>query len=212
MQRRRVCGRTGTMFSIARIFEVMVATAFYSGLVYMFYDGTARRVGKVGSALLPAVWAARDPSVLVVTALHNQPCSYPRGDHLNFLSVMNKQDFARLHGYPIVATAIVADPALPSAWNKIGWLLRAYREFPTAEWYMWVDSDAMIVDPTFEIPFHDFGGKDLVAWGNAEQLKAGNALAGFNSGVMLFRRSKWTKQFLEAVAELGRVPEPELGE
>ena len=29
---------------------------------------------------------------------------------------------------------------------------------------------------------------------------------------MLFRRSKWTKQFLEAVAELGRVPEPELGE
>ena len=28
------------MFSIARIFEVMVATAFYSGLVYMFYDGT----------------------------------------------------------------------------------------------------------------------------------------------------------------------------
>ena len=26
--------------SIARIFEVMVATAFYSGLVYMFYDGT----------------------------------------------------------------------------------------------------------------------------------------------------------------------------
>lgn len=28
------------MFSIARIFEVMIATAFYSGLVYMFYDGT----------------------------------------------------------------------------------------------------------------------------------------------------------------------------
>jgi len=36
--------------------------------------------------------------------------------------------------------------------------------------------------------------------------------AGFNSGVMLFRRSKWTKEFLEAVAELGRVPEPRLGE
>ena len=52
------------------------------------------------------------------------------------------------------------------------------QEFPTAEWYMWVDSDAMIVDPTFEIPFHDFGGKDLVAWGNEEQLRAGNALAG----------------------------------
>lgn len=53
--------------------------------------GAARRVGKVGSAVLPAVWPARDPSVLVVTALHNQPCAYPRGDHLNFLSIMNKQ-------------------------------------------------------------------------------------------------------------------------
>ena len=29
---------------------------------------------------------------------------------------------------------------------------------------------------------------------------------------MLFRRSKWTKEFLEAVADLGRVPEPQLGE
>jgi hypothetical protein len=37
------------------------------------------------------------------------------------------QDFARLHGYDIVATSIVADPSLPHAWNKIGWLLRAYR-------------------------------------------------------------------------------------
>jgi hypothetical protein len=150
---------------------------------------------------------------------------------------------------------------------------------------MWIDSDAMIVDPAFEIPFHMFGGKDLVAWGNEEQLRAGDALAGacgpqwaaasraisrstqtrqrgallharpgspnlpsqlrlspfsmlripgkspaaqhgtgaaatgaraaragFNSGVMLFRRSKWTKEFLEAVADLGRVPEPQLGE
>ena len=73
--------------------------------------------------------------------------------------------------------------------NAAKWMLRAVhstcishsclpvQEFPTAEWYMWVDSDAMIVDPTFEIPFNQFGGKDLVAWGN-EQLRAGNALAG----------------------------------
>lgn len=41
------------------------------------------------------------------------------------------QDYARLHGYPIVATAIVADPTLPNSWNKIGWLLRAYRVQPS---------------------------------------------------------------------------------
>jgi hypothetical protein len=48
-------------------------------------------MGKVGSALLPAVWPVREPEVLVVTALHSRPCTYPRGDHLNFLSVLNKQ-------------------------------------------------------------------------------------------------------------------------
>ncbi len=38
-----------TMFSIARIFEVMIATAFYSGLVYMFYDGTGQPLANAGA-------------------------------------------------------------------------------------------------------------------------------------------------------------------
>lgn len=33
-----------------------------------------------------------------------------------------------------------------------------------------------------------------------------------NSGVMLFRRTPWMEEFLEQVATLGRIPEPELGE
>ena len=37
------------MFSIARIFEVMIATAFYSGLVYMFYDGTGQPLASAGA-------------------------------------------------------------------------------------------------------------------------------------------------------------------
>ena len=36
--------------------------------------------------------------------------------------------------------------------------------------------------------------------------------AGMNSGVMLFRRTPWMKSFLESVAALGRIPEPELGQ
>ena len=35
-------------------------------------------------------------------------------------------------------------------------------------------------------------------------------VAGMNSGVMLFRKSKWSQEFLEEVARLGRIPEPEL--
>ncbi len=36
--------------------------------------------------------------------------------------------------------------------------------------------------------------------------------AGMNSGVMLFRKSEWSLKFLSAIAELGRIPEPKLGE
>ena len=55
--------------------------------------------------------------------------SWPQLDHARarLTSTGARQDFARLHGYPIVATSIVADPSLPMQWNKIGWLLRAYR-------------------------------------------------------------------------------------
>ena len=36
--------------------------------------------------------------------------------------------------------------------------------------------------------------------------------AGMNSGVMLFRKSEWSLKFLQAIADLGRIPEPKLGE
>ena len=39
----------------------------------------------------------------------------------------------------------------------------------------------------------------------------GMVRAGMNSGVMLFRRGPWMRDFLEQVAALGRIPEPELG-
>lgn len=36
--------------------------------------------------------------------------------------------------------------------------------------------------------------------------------SGMNSGVMLFRKSEWSLKFLQAIADLGRIPEPKLGE
>ena len=37
------------------------------------------------------MFAHHDPSVLILTAIHNKPCVYQKGDHLNFMSVLNKQ-------------------------------------------------------------------------------------------------------------------------
>lgn len=37
-------------------------------------------------------------------------------------------------------------------------------------------------------------------------------LAGMNSGVMLFRNTRWSREFLQGIAEIGLIPEPFLGQ
>ena len=75
---------------------------------------------------------------------------------------------------------------------------------------MWIDSDTMIIDVSFLLPFQRFKGKDLVIWGNETRLALGDGRRGINSGVMLIRNSDWAKDFFEQVAELGRIAEPGL--
>ncbi|CAL8464124.1 g3659 [Coccomyxa elongata] len=199
------------MVPVLRMFEVVVATAFYSGLCYMVFEGTARQLGKfgLGSSMFSTQKA---PEMLIITAIHSKSCVYKQGDHLNFMSVVNKQDYARLHNYKVIAATNVADPTLDNMWNKVGWLLKVYHEHPETEWFMWIDSDTMIINPTFQLPLNKFAGKDLVIWGNETALLSGDGRSGMNSGVMLFRRTPWMEEFLEQVATLGRIPEPELGE
>ena len=43
---------------------------------------------------------------------------------------------------------------------------------------MWIDSDTMIINPSFNIPFGEFKGKDLVIWGNETRLLAGDGRSG----------------------------------
>ena len=75
---------------------------------------------------------------------------------------------------------------------------------------MWIDSDTMIIDVSFLLPFQRFKGKDLVIWGNETRLALGDGRRGINSGVMLIRNSDWAKDFFEQVVELGRIAEPGL--
>ena len=57
------------------------------GVDYISVWRAARQFGKLGSAM----FAHQDPSVLILTAIHNKPCVYQKGDHLNFMSILNKQ-------------------------------------------------------------------------------------------------------------------------
>ena len=146
----------------------------------------------------------------MLTALHDKPCKYANGDYLNLLSVLNKQDYARLHNYPLVVASRLADPTLHNMWNKVGWILKTFEDYPTADWFFWVDSDTMVIDVNFVLPWNRFKGKDLVIWGNETRLALGDGRRGINSGVMLIRNSAWAKDFFEQVAELGRIAEPGL--
>ena len=76
----------------------------------------ARRISNTAVA----VGVKKQPSVVMITALHDKPCRYPNGDYLNLVSILNKQDYARLHNYPIVVSTKLADPTLHNMWNKLG--------------------------------------------------------------------------------------------
>lgn len=63
-------------------------------------------------------------------------------------------------------------------WNKVAWLLQAMNDFPDAEWYLWIDSDTIIIDVAFTLPFWNYNGKDLVIWGNETKLLEGDGRHG----------------------------------
>lgn len=50
----------------------------------------ARQLGKfgLGSSMFTSQKAA---DMLMITAIHSKSCVYPQGDHLNFMSIVNKQ-------------------------------------------------------------------------------------------------------------------------
>ena len=60
------------------------------------------------------------PLSLCAAALSKEACTAPGGDLVNYLSVVNKQDYARLHDYVFVLGTHKADPKLENMWNKIG--------------------------------------------------------------------------------------------
>lgn len=88
------------------------------------------------------------------------------------------QDYARLHEYPIVVATRLADPTLHNMWNKIGTMIKVMDDYPDVEWYLWIDSDAMIIDVNFLLPFQRFKGKDLIIWGNETRLALGDGRRG----------------------------------
>ena len=60
-------------------------------------------------APLSKATGARKPNVVLITAIPADPCQFPIADFINKLSVVNKQDYARLHNFELHISAEI-DP------------------------------------------------------------------------------------------------------
>ncbi len=61
-------------------------------------------------------WKAANPphgGLIVTTSIHPDPCKKPHGDRVNQLSVLNKLDYVKLHGYEFHLVTHVIDKSLP---------------------------------------------------------------------------------------------------
>lgn len=111
---------------------------------------------------------------MLVTASHLEPCHSMMGAHLTMLSVKNKADYAKMHGYGFHWATEEPDPLMKGAWNKIAVLQMLADKYSEAEvgWFLWVDADTLILDMERALPVERYVGKDVIVWGCSENLLA----------------------------------------
>ena len=52
----------------------------------------------------------RKRNMVIITAIPGDPCQFPIADYIHKLSVVNKQDYARLHGFELHVSSDIIDP------------------------------------------------------------------------------------------------------
>jgi hypothetical protein len=111
------------------------------------------------------------------------------GSHrrLQSLAARSFRPFAERHGYDLHLHTAVLDPERPPPWSKIPILRDLLQRY---EQVLWIDSDAVIVDPREDLPFPPLMG--LVE----HETKEGRVP---NTGVWAIRAGDEAQQFLDEV-------------
>lgn len=148
-------------------------------------------------------------SVLIVFSMKPEPCAQSFGEKINEQSFNNKRQYAQLKGFDVLYNRRYQDKSLSGTYTKIALLRELLRNESLLsesspnrhEWFFWLDSDVIINDMTFDIPFERYENAHLVGWGDRRAMfRLHDAKMGFNSGVMLIRNSKWSLEFFEQIA------------
>eukprot|EP00208_Stichococcus_sp_RCC1054_P005833 CAMPEP_0206142774 /NCGR_PEP_ID=MMETSP1473-20131121/18136_1 /ASSEMBLY_ACC=CAM_ASM_001109 /TAXON_ID=1461547 /ORGANISM="Stichococcus sp, Strain RCC1054" /LENGTH=1052 /DNA_ID=CAMNT_0053537897 /DNA_START=385 /DNA_END=3544 /DNA_ORIENTATION=+ len=155
---------------------------------------------------------ARPPQVIVATAV--QLCA--RGDwtepehhwanHMSWVSVWNKVDYARLHGTTFHFTALKDFKT-----TKVDLVLSLLEEEEgnsEAPWVLWVDVRAMVANPAFAFPTvkaYDAVGAELVLFGSREGVLSGDSWK-HDTGVLMVKNTPWARQFFRDARAVLRKP------
>ncbi|KAL6642266.1 hypothetical protein ACP70R_020447 [Stipagrostis hirtigluma subsp. patula] len=149
--------------------------------------------------------ARGNPRVLLVTGSPPGPCDDPVGDHYLLRATKNKIDYCRLHGIELAHSMARLDPELAGGggWSKLQLLRRLMLAHPEVEWLWWVDSDAVITDMGFELPFDRYVTSNLVVHGHHDLVFKRRSWVALSTGSFLLRNCQWSLELLDAWARMG---------
>lgn len=95
----------------------------------------------------------------------------------------------------------VVDNDLRGWWTKLPLLRMLMLNNPEVEWLWWMDSDAVITDMDFEIPFESRynvnGGYNLVMYGEDNLLYEEKNFRAINTGNFFLRNCQWSIDLLD---------------
>jgi hypothetical protein len=112
-------------------------------------------------------------------------------DGIMKLTLPNKMAYAQKYGYYLFDGSDQYDPSRPPAWSKIRAVQYLLDAPESCDWVLWMDADTVIMNSNIRI--EDF----LPADPTKDLIVVSDKNGGYNSGVFLFRNSKWSKEFLD---------------
>lgn len=106
--------------------------------------------------------------------------------------------YCERHGYTYVRYRELIDPQRIATWNK---LIAVQRELPQFDWVLWLDADALIVNPKQSIE------ELLVSQPHNKEMLFSSDNQGLCAGVFFAKNTGWVHEFLSAVLLLGELPD-----
>lgn len=133
-------------------------------------------------------WDKRKPGpkqnkVLLVSSSHPRECLNAHGDHVLLKSLKNKVDYCRLHGMELYHNMDMLDDKMAGWWVKVFVVHMLMLARPDIEWILWMDSDAVFTNMTFELPLAKYKEYNMVVQGSEKPVYKDKSWLGLNTGM-----------------------------